>query len=397
MDDKSPISPLIEYLLSVGGFNPEVDSWPELAERFGISPENPSPRSRGKAAQGRWRRFLGSKRGLEFKKASFDEDGNMVSYTIGRDAGPEKLPLTDGMEVKFITKNLMTGGGWARYEPSKEQSSPINEKHRADIERLSSEKHFAIPTTSDHRTYIILGCVHRPFHHKKVWDSIMSYIQDNRDDIHGLILNGDYLDLRSLSGHDELNVLPEGIDLGVEYQDGYEGIMDLKVAFGARWAQIDKHYTYGNHEARYFKHIQQMKNSKYGSALMSPHEALQLEELGFSLQLDWKNGAVILGDMEVCHGFYTGNSAMKKHLEGTDKNVFFSHTHTTGEFKMGGRMAHNGGWLGDQNSAGFSYASRFSFAGWQLGFGLVSVRNGRSTTTRVNCDEDGFFIGSKRY
>lgn len=391
------LQPLISYLIANGGFEGVPETWPELAERFGIKSEkHDTPRENGRRAQDKWRNFLGTERGLEFKKARVDGDGNVTSVTIGRAEVPKEIPDHSNMDVKFMTMTP-NGGAFVRYEPSKEHPPPINERHRADIEAISSQKQFHVPTTEGHRTYIVLGCVHRPFHHKKVWNAIMSYIQDNRADIHGVILNGDYLDMRSLSGHDELNVLPEGIDLGVEYQDGYEGIMDMKVAFGGNWESLDKHYVYGNHEARYFKHIQQMKNSKYGAALMSPHEALQLGELGFNVQLDWKNGAVVLGDMEVCHGFYVGANAMKKHLEGTDKSVYFNHTHAVGEFKMGGRTAHNGGWLGDQESAGFSYASRFSFAGWQMGFGLISVVEGKSYVTRITCDNDGFFVGSKRY
>ena len=64
---------------------------------------------------------------------------------------------------------------------------------------------------------------------------------------------------------------------------------------------------------------------------------------------------------------------------------------------MGGRVAYNIGWMGDEKSSGFTYASRFSFAAWQKCFGLVNVMDGKSVVTKVLGDERGFFLGGRRY
>jgi len=385
-------------MLSEGGFNPRLHHWPSLAERFDIRSEiEDTPRAHGNVAKCKWYNFLGTKRGIELKKSTLDKDGNVVSTTVGRAMEPKELPDVSGMGLKFATFTP-NGGAYVRYEPDKHGQPPITDEQRADIERKISERPIEVPTSTSHKTFIVIGCVHRPFHDKKIWSALISFISHNRDTIDGIVINGDYLDVKSLSGHDEKKMLPDGIDLGVEYRDGFEGITELKMAFGYKWKSLFKHYNYGNHEARYFKHVGQFDHAKYGTALMSPHEALRLDEEGFSVQLDWENGRVVIGDLEIFHGVFVGPTAMKKHVERSDRNVMFSHTHAMGEFKQGGRTAYNIGWMGDETSAGFSYANRFMFSGWQKGFAIVNMlESGKTFVNRIICEEGGFFVGSKRY
>jgi hypothetical protein len=79
-------------------------------------------------------------------------------------------------------------------------------------------------------------------------------------------------------------------------------------------------------------------------------------------------------------------------------NVMFNHTHAVGEFKLGGRTGHNIGWMGDETSAGFAYSNRFTFSGWQKGFAIINLLpDGKTVVNRITCDENGFFVGNKRY
>jgi len=104
------IHPLIQFLLSEGGFDKDRHHWPTLAEQFGIVT--------GEAAFGRWKRFLGSDRGLEFKKSTLDKNGNVVSTTIGRAAEPRKMPDVKDEDWVWQTRNV-NGGGWTHYKNSK--------------------------------------------------------------------------------------------------------------------------------------------------------------------------------------------------------------------------------------------------------------------------------------
>lgn len=387
-------------MLNEGGFNESIHHWPTLAEQFDIkSLVHDTPRAHGKVAQNKWRNFLGTARGLEFKKANVNpKTGEVVSVTMGRAMEPREIPDIEGSTIKFIT-TTPNGGAFVRREFKDSGHPPITDQQRQDIERKISELPIRIPQTSFHQSIVVIGCVHRPFHDKKVWASLVSFIADNKDNLHGIIINGDYLDMKSLSSHDEKKLLPFGIDLGVEYKDGYEGIMELKYAFGDRWGEIRKHYNYGNHEARYLKHIGQFDHSKYGTALMSPHEAMKLEEEGFTLQLDWENGRALIGDdLEVFHGFYLGPNAIKKHLEKSDRNVILNHTHWVGEFKLNYRRGYNIGWMGDEASPGFAYANRFMVSGWEKCFAVVNLfESGKTIVNRYIFENGEFIFGNKRY
>ena len=393
------LHPLVVFLISEGGFNPEIHHWPSLAEQFGIkSSKHSTPRAHGRTARNKWYNFLGTTRGLEFKSATIGKDGEVISTKMGRAMEPKDIPNPDGGTIKFIT-TTPNGGAFVRREFKDQALPPITDQQRQDIERRVAERPIKIPQGSSHQNIIIIGCVHRPFHDKKIWAALISFIADNRETLHGLVINGDYLDMKSLSSHDEKKLLPFGIDLGAEYKDGYEGIMELKHAFGDRWDKITKHYNYGNHEARYLKHIGQFDHARYGTALMSPHEGLRLEEEGFTLQLDWENGRALIGDdLEVFHGFYLGPNAIKKHLERSDRKTLMNHTHWVGQFTLNGRKGYNTGWMGDENSAGFAYANRFTVSGWEKCFAVVNLlETGKTVVNMVMCEDGGFIFGNKRY
>lgn len=126
MEETQPnnIQPLFEHLLSKGGFDPETDSWVELADRFGIAQHHPDTTEgrikKGNAALQRWRRFLGTERGLELKKVLIDKDGNIANLKIGRAEEPRDIPDTSGLELKFVT-TTPGGGAFVRHEKVSEK------------------------------------------------------------------------------------------------------------------------------------------------------------------------------------------------------------------------------------------------------------------------------------
>jgi len=106
------LHPLIEFLLNEGGFDKEAHGgWKELAERFGLSSED--------AAFGRWKRFLGTDRGLEFKSATFNKDGEVVSTKVGRAPERPEMPPVNDEDWVWQTRDNKTGGGWTHYKNSK--------------------------------------------------------------------------------------------------------------------------------------------------------------------------------------------------------------------------------------------------------------------------------------
>lgn len=245
----------------------------------------------------------------------------------------------------------------------------------------------------------VLGipCIHFPFHNVILWGKVLQLIRDNRDKFTTLILMGDWLDLRSLSSHEEY--IPEGIDLSYEYNSGRQGILDLKDAFGPKkWKSLKKEFVYGNHEERFNRDKKACR--KYGSTLPNPHEALRLIEEGFGVQTNWKDAYVTTGvDTDWFHGTYWGNTPAKQTLKkGPTRNHVFTHSHRSSRFSDGGFTAYNVGCLVDIESEAFKYSDRFKRARWENGFPTAYVtEKGETIVDYIKCIGNNFYFGGKKY
>jgi hypothetical protein len=244
--------------------------------------------------------------------------------------------------------------------------------------------------------WIIIGCIHRPFHNKELWNGLLHLLQDHKKDIHGIIINGDYLDLRSLSTHDDF--IPEGLDLGIEYTDGLKGMIEIKQALGKEFNRIEKVFHFGNHEDRFYRHAEDLR--KYGDTLKTPEEALRLREDNWKVQVDWKEGYTTIGqNTDIFHGVYYGANPAKQHLDREPtRNMIFNHSHRFMSYSNGKATSYNVGWLGDVNSEGFKYAHRFTRGNWQNGFCVAYIdKDGEAFITPVRCKNNAFFFGGKMY
>lgn len=245
----------------------------------------------------------------------------------------------------------------------------------------------------------VLGipCIHFPFHNVILWGKVLQLIRDNRDKFTTLILMGDWLDLRSLSSHEEY--IPEGIDLSYEYNAGRQGILDIKDAFGPKkWKSLKKEFVYGNHEDRFNRDKKSCR--KYGSTLPNPHQALKLIEEGFGVQTNWKDAFVTTGtDTDWFHGTYWGNTPAKQTLQkGPTRNHVFTHSHRASVFSDGGFTAYNVGCLIDIKNEAFKYSDRFKRARWENGFPTAYVtESGETIVDYIKCIGNNFYFGGKKY
>lgn len=128
MTDYNP-QPLVAYLIGCGGFEAQELSWPQLAEKFEIVT--------GEAAFNRWKRFLGSERGIEFKKANLNSNGEIVGYTMGR-SNDDRKPDLEGAEWYEHTTGPQ-GGGWTKFRRTVGYGFTDYEVAQV-TERLSGEK-----------------------------------------------------------------------------------------------------------------------------------------------------------------------------------------------------------------------------------------------------------------
>lgn len=277
----------------------------------------------------------------------------------------------------------------------------LNDVKALQIQRaLASQRiNLSVPK-SKFQTWVVIGCVHRPFHDKKLWNGLLKLLSELSDSLTGIIINGDYLDLRSLSTHDESNIIPDGLTLSDEYGDGYKGLLEIEQAIGETPDDFERVFNYGNHEDRYLRHIKKFLNSKYGTALQSPEDGLRLKELGYKINTNWKDGVVTIGNnLDVFHGEFTGQNPCKTHIDRMPtRSCIFNHTHRISGYSNGRHTAYNIGWMGDEESGAFNYVSRHTRALWRKGFSVVYVdKNGNHDVNTIEAFDGNFFFGGKIY
>jgi len=244
--------------------------------------------------------------------------------------------------------------------------------------------------------WLVISDVHRPFHNQTLWNKLLQLVNDMGSSLYGIVIAGDYLDLYTLGSYNNESLANlSNITLQDEYLDGLQGIDEINSAFkGAK-----KLFLFGNHEDRYFRHIKEKDNAKYGGALINPVEALYLHERGWITKTDWQSDYFTLGKhLDIVHGVYTSIHAAKAHLDKTQHSVIFGHTHRVQCFHQGNRAAFNIGGLYDIKSKGFNYMPRFQRQLWANGFALVNVTdNGDFYVEQVNVWADKFLANGKMY
>lgn len=241
--------------------------------------------------------------------------------------------------------------------------------------------------------YLILPCVHAPFHNRQLLSGIVDLMGDVAFD--GLILDGDFLDCNSLSGHDrgKFTAIP-GLNLTEEYRIGRTLLTHLTDNLPATSLRA---YLYGNHEDRYWRFIADMQNSK--TPPMSPTEGLTLNELGFITIESYSAGYMTLGNhLDVLHGVYYNTHSAKTHIDRFRGSVLYAHTHRIQSYVEGNTGGFNIGWLGDKNHKAFNYADRGTKAGWQNGFSTVTIDEaGDYYVQQVFCNNNKFYYNNKLY
>lgn len=218
-------------------------------------------------------------------------------------------------------------------------------------------------------THLLLPCVHAPFHNKQLFEGLFKYLKDI--EIHSLCIMGDFLDMNSLSAHDKGKMPIEGIELGIEYRQA-EKLLDTILSNLPKG--ITKQYLYGNHEDRYLRYIRGVDESKLGSALPSPEEALGLKKKGFKILTDWKNDEIQFGTHLIgVHGEFCNIHTAKKTIDTYRKSVIYAHTHRFQVYVEGRTGGFNIGSMADFNSPVFKYATKAMRNSWLNGFAIVHI------------------------
>ena len=104
---------------------------------------------------------------------------------------------------------------------NKQKSDKVRKLFNSKVSKRWNEKmrvkQLIQQNTNTTDIHLVLGCVHVPFHNKQLVNSLVKFIKDYKENIKGFHLIGDFLDLKSLSSHEDGIVDKTGLTLGKEY------------------------------------------------------------------------------------------------------------------------------------------------------------------------------------
>jgi hypothetical protein len=305
---------------------------------------------------------------------------------------PQKSLVEDFRETNRINQEKFSG-----------VTARMDEDRIYQLRAQKLNKRLSTPTPKDTPSvqdqvgmHILLGCNHVPFHNKRLHTGIRNLMADNYDNIKGFHLMGDFADINALSSHDKGKFTAvKGMTLNDEYE-ACNDELDLfeRVIPENTW----KTYMYGNHEDRHNRWMGSMDNAK--TPLMSPMEAMLLEERGYHVKNKWSQDFFTLGnDFEIFHGIYFSVHNGKAHLDKLRTSCAYVHTHRQQTYREGKMAAYNIGACADFTSKAFGYATRPMKAAWANGFAINMIdSSGRSNVTSIYVNPDGsFYFGGKLY
>lgn len=242
--------------------------------------------------------------------------------------------------------------------------------------------------------HIVAGCIHFPAVNEKFYNAFLKFIGDVSGELKGIHLIGDILDCKSLSQHDKGQVSDTNLEEEYNKSNKYLDMLDSTLPSG-----IEKNYIWGNHEERYTRLQKQVDISKFGKALLSPTAGCRFIERGYTVQEDYQNAKIQLGNhLDLIHGQYVVANACKKHLDVYKKSIMFAHTHKMGSHFDTDKAAFNIGWMGDSANKAFGYCSRVTKEGWQNGFAVVNIdESGFYHVQMIQFFNGRFYYGGKEY
>lgn len=242
--------------------------------------------------------------------------------------------------------------------------------------------------------WIIVGCVHIPSHNTVFYQSFLKFLIEYANKIKGIIIAGDFIDMEALGSFAKGSLGYHNLD--EEYTEANNVLNTISEILPK---SVQKIYIYGNHEARYFKYMQQVDNSKLGLALQSPTVALKLVERGYHVFEDWKKSYVTIGSyLDVLHGEFFNIHTAKKHLDTYRRSCLYFHTHRKQIYIEGNEGAFNCGSMANFSSSSFGYASRSMIDSWSNAFAVVNIdKEGYYHVDIPTWMNNKFIFGNKIY
>jgi hypothetical protein len=223
--------------------------------------------------------------------------------------------------------------------------------------------------------YAVLSDVHLPYEDKAFYTALD--LIEKFPDLRGIYLNGDILEIESVSSHPNGPHAQRVLLNELEYGNSKFDMIQK------RFKNIPVDFTEGNHCGRIFRYIRDVAPEMWG--LIQTPKLLRFDDRpGWKFTPYGPTQLVKVGktkDLYVRHEPLVGGlNCARGTAEKSVVSIIFGHTHTHSvatHKKFGPNpftvTAVSGGWLGNIKESCFDY--RGSKDNWQLGF------------TRVDCDE----------
>lgn len=268
----------------------------------------------------------------------------------------------------------------------KEFRPRLNEKHNNTVLAMKGQRNI--------KSYIVLGCLHIPFHNQSLLKGVVDLMSTYKYD--GIILAGDVLDMGALSDYERGKVSNTNVSLREEYDAGNEilNIFDDLLDHNDNPLKV---FLFGNHEARYWRWLSDVNNSKLGDVL-NPATELNLHDRGYIVKDNYQVDYYKLGALQIMHGEYFNIHTAKKHLDVFRRNVLYFHTHRVQLYREGDFCAWNCGTLAEKDAPCFDYAKRGMKMQWANGFAIVHIDSEKNHyVEQINCVDGNFIYNGVMY
>lgn len=282
----------------------------------------------------------------------------------------------------------------------KEGSSNYQQSFLEDMDAILSpiqEHKLAVSSSfrNNKNMWVVISDVHIPAENIELMLNLLKFLKDNKNQIKGLVIAGDFLDCYGFSTHNINQVQPEGYSIELEYQVGNKYLDEFdEILPNAR-----KIWLGGNHDSdRYHRYFKNVNTSVLKEITPSPVQALKLSERGYTVFENWKEDVFYINDLGITHGIYCGVNPVKSHLSKMETSLLFGHTHHISSVYEGKYFGHNIGWMGNIDHPFFKFASVFERAKWKNGFAIVHELPGNKTqVTQITCQDNAFNFGGTYY
>lgn len=248
------------------------------------------------------------------------------------------------------------------------------------------------------KTYVVFSDIHIPYEDKTLVAAALELVKDIQP--HGVVLNGDILDLPEVSRHNAGSVAHlEGKRIANSFAAGNKFLDTLDAAVGPRCKE--KHWVTGNHENRWDRWVQSGDNAVFADdEYVTLPARLRLKERGYIYHGDYPDAHVRLGKLLVTHGQFCGKYPASRHMERYQTSILVGHTHTQQTYHAstwdGQRAAYCAGHMADEDSEAMAYFPKPR--PWIKGFTIVHVFPGGDFVVQpINYVGGRFMYGSDVY